>query len=94
MAQAQARNQSIEGTHRKTLPEVDWEDVKEPGCYVDEGSGDLFRIPKEALISGGSPIVVKESSGASRLRQLSTNPYMSTLQARLMCAQHNIDPNF
>ncbi len=94
MAQAQARNQSIESQHRHTLPQVDWVDVKEPGSYVDEGTGDLYRIPKEALIAGASPIVVKESIGASRLRQLSTNPYMPTLQARLTCAQHNIEPNF
>lgn len=94
MPQAQARNQSIEGQHRRSLPEVAWEDVTEPGCYVDEGTGDLFRIPKEGLVTGGSPIVVKESSGASRLRQLSKNPFMPTLQARLLCAQHNIEPNF
>lgn len=91
---AQARNQSIEAKHRKTLPEVDWEDITEPGCYVDEGSGDLFRFPQEALIEGGSPMVVKESSGASRLRQLSNDPFMTTLKARLVCAEHNIDPNF
>lgn len=73
---------------------MNWENINQPGCYVDEASGDLFRIPKEALVTGGSPIVVKESSGASRLRQLSNNPYMPTLQARLMCAQHNIELNF
>lgn len=94
MPQAQARNQSIEPQHRSTLPEVAWEDVREPGCYVDEATGDLFRIPKEALVSGGSPMVVKESTGASRLRQLSRNPFMPTLQARLLSAQHNVEPNF
>ncbi|MGH6808567.1 MAG: hypothetical protein ACREEJ_17275 [Ensifer adhaerens] len=87
-------NQSIEAQHRKTLPEVNWEDVKVAGCYVDESSGDLYRIPAEALIAGGSPMVVRESSGASRLRQLSTDPFMSSLKARLLCAQHNIEPNF
>lgn len=87
-------NQSIEGQHRQTLPEIDWEDVTEPGCYVDEASGDLYRVPKEALVTGGSPIVMRESSGASRLRQLSKDPFMPTLKARLLCAQHNIEPNF
>ncbi|OCP22427.1 hypothetical protein BC361_24540 [Ensifer sp. LC54] len=87
-------NQSIEAQHRQTLPQIDWVDIKEPGCYVDESSGDLYRIPAEALVAGASPMVVRESRGASRLRQLSTDPFMATLKARLLCAQHNIEPNF
>lgn len=63
-------------------------------AYVEEGSGDLYWIPKEALIKGGSPIVVKESRGASRLMQVSRDPFVTTLEARLRCAQHNIEPNF
>lgn len=87
-------NQSIEAQHRTTLPEIDWADMHSPGCYVDEASGDLFRVPKEALLTGASPVIVRESYGASRLRQLSTDPFLPSLKARLICAQHNIKPNF
>jgi len=31
---------------------------------------------------------------SSRLVQVSKNPFVTTLEARLRCAQHNIDPNF
>ncbi len=91
---AQKANPSIEPTHRTALAETDWEHVGQPGCYVELGSGDLFRIPKEALIQGGSPLITKESLGASRLVQVSNDPYMTTMKARLVCAQHNIEPNF
>jgi hypothetical protein len=87
-------NQSIEAQHRSTLPEVDWRELNEPGCYVDTASGDLFRIPKEALIAAASPLITRESRGASRLRRLSADPFMPTVKARLVCAQHNIKPNF
>ncbi len=90
----EAKTASIEPTHRTSLPEIDWEDVHEPGAYVETGSGDLYRIPKEALTAGSSPIVVKESRGASRLLQVSTDPFVTTLEARLRCAQHNVQPNF
>ena len=90
----EAKQTSVEGAHRAPLPEINWEDVNEAGAYVEQGSGDLFRIPKEALIEGGSPIVVKESNGASRLMQLSKDPFITTLEARLLCAQHNVHPNF
>lgn len=92
--QKEAKQSSIEVEHRTTLPEIDWAGVHQPGAYVELGTGDLYRIPKEALISGASPIVVKESRGASRLAQVSTDPFVTTLEARLCCAQHNIQPNF
>ncbi len=63
MAEAKQQNVSMEPSHRFNLLEVNWEDVNEPGAYVEKGTGDLFRIPKEALVAGGSPIVMKESSG-------------------------------
>lgn len=85
---------SIESAHRVRLPELDWEDLAEAGAYVEMGSGDLYRFPKEALVQGGSPLVTKESHGASRLIQISKDPYVTTMKARLVCAQHNIEPNF
>ena len=69
---------SVEAEHRTALPETSWLGVHEPGAYVEEGSGDLYRIPKEALIDGGSPIIIKESRGASRLRQVSNDPFVTT----------------
>jgi hypothetical protein len=90
----QVRNKSVEPHQRFTLPEVSWDELNEPGAYVERGTGDLYRVPKEALIPGGSPIIHKESSGASRLVQVSRNPFVTTLEARLSCAQHNIESNF
>lgn len=88
------RMTSIEPQQRTSLPEVPWQDLSEPGAYVERGSGDLYRIPKEALIPGASPMIRKESLGASRLVQLSKNPFITTMQARLMACEHNIEPNF
>src|SRR5260370_442273 len=95
IAMAEAKSHvSMEPSHRFNLLEVNWEEVSEPGAYVEKGSGDLYRIPKEALVTGGSPIVMKESIGASRLLQISKDPFVTTLEARHRCAQHNVAPNF
>jgi hypothetical protein len=94
MAQQAARTVSVEPHTQTFLPELSWDDVSEPGAYCEVGSGDLYRIPKEALIQGSSPMIRKESSGASRLVQLSKNPFITTLQARLLACEHNIEPNF
>jgi hypothetical protein len=52
----QVKTRSVEPQSRFALPEVTWEELSEPGAYVERGSGDLYRIPKEALIPGASPI--------------------------------------
>ncbi len=87
-------SQSAEGTRRYSLSEVTWEAINDPGAYVERGSGDLYRFPKEALIPGASPAIVKESRGASVLVKLSDDPFITTFKARLLCAQHNVEPNF
>ena len=86
--------QSAQAVRREALTEVTWESINEPGAYVEKGSGDLYRIPKEALIPGASPAIVKESRGASVLIKLSDDPFVTTFKARLLCAQHNIEANF
>ena len=91
---AETKMSSIEPEHRDYLPECSWGDIEHAGAYVEVGTGDLFRIPKEALLEGSSPMIRKESAGASRLVLLSKNPYVTTLEARMVCAEHNIAPNF
>jgi hypothetical protein len=89
-----AGNVSVEPQQRYSLLEVSWEDINEPGAYVEWGSGDLYRIPKEALQAGASPLIKKQSAGASRFVQISRDPFVTTLEARMSCAEHNITPNF
>ena len=90
----EARNTSAQPQTRSKFLEVSWHDITEPGTYVELGSGDLYRIPKEALLEGSSPLIRKESAGASTLMQLSKNPFITTLEARMLCCEHNVAPNF
>jgi hypothetical protein len=46
------------------------------------------------LIPGASPSIVKESRGTSVLLKISDDPFITTFKARLICAQHNVQPNF
>ena len=57
-------------------------------------SGELYRVPKEALVPGASPCIIKEARGASVLMKVSDDPFVKTFRARLLAAQHNIEPNF
>ena len=90
----QAETNLVEPQSRLTLREVTWENLTEAGAYVERGSGDLYRVPEEALILDAIPIIYRESVMASRLVQVSKNPFVTTAEARLCCAEHSIEPNF
>ena len=90
----QSNNNSIKPQSRASLTAISWAEITEPGAYVERGSGDLYRIPKEAFMHGASTVIQKESAGESRMYQISKNPFVTTMEARLRCAQHNIEPNF
>lgn len=84
---------SAQPSHRMAFTECIWDDIHQPGTYVERGTGDLYRVPQEA-IGPASPLIKKQSLGASRLVRLSNNPFMTTLEARLLCAEINVSPNF
>ncbi len=71
-----------------------WRDIDKPGAYVDVGTGDLYRIPREAVLEGSSPLIRRESSGTSSFIQVSKNPYVTTMEARMICAEQNVQPHF
>src|SRR5262249_27396760 len=94
MPTREGRTQSMAPEQGSHLAELSWEQITDPGTYVEIGTRDLYRFPQEALVSGASPLITKQSAGASRLVKLSGDPFMVTLKARLLCAEHNIQPNF
>jgi hypothetical protein len=94
MAHDQSSNVSLKPQHRNMLPELAWDDINEPGAYVEIGAGDLYRIPQEALVRGSSPMIRKQSVGASRFLKLTGDIAITTFEARMLCAENNVKPNF
>ena len=73
---------------------VSWDDINEPGAYVEAETGKLFRIPQEALQLGSSPLIRQNCSEISTYVQLSKSPYISVFEARMLSAEHNVQPSF
>jgi hypothetical protein len=88
---AEAR-QSMEPQHG-SLVETTWEELTQPGAYVEEETGDLFRVPQDALVRA-SPIITKVSYDESLLLRVSDDPSVPLLTARMIAEDHNIAPNF
>jgi hypothetical protein len=75
-------------------PEVSWDDLDTPGFYVSRSTGNGYRVPAEALIKGGSPVIEQVSAKPSRLVRISDNPFIPLIRARNLAANCNIEPNF
>ena len=80
--------------HFGKFQQVPWGGIDEPGTYVDITTGDLFRIPEEALLTGSSPMIRKESTTPTLYLKLSDSPYITNMEARMLCAENNVKPNF
>lgn len=90
----QTQAQSTQRSQRQALVQTTWDQLEQAGAYVEFGTGDLYRVPSEALIRGGSPIIARVSNGATRLLRVSDDPMVPIQHAREVAANNNLQPNF
>jgi hypothetical protein len=79
---------------RRTLHPLAWHEIDEPGAYVEVSTGKLYRITRERLPVGKSPVRPGGGEPGSPVVQLSRDPFIVELAARMLCVEHNIPPNF
>jgi hypothetical protein len=87
----ESRQNELNGT---SYPEVSWDHLETPGFYVSRATGNGYRVPADASIKGGSPVIAQVSAKPSRLVKISGNPFIPLIKARNLAANCNIDPNF
>lgn len=77
-----------------SLQSLAWDEIIEPGAYVDVATGTLYRVSHEALRNGTAPESAKDGAAGSQLVRVSRDPFIFPLGARIICAKYNIQPNF
>lgn len=82
------------GATTVVLSESTWENIKQPGAYVERESGHLYRFPSEALLRGSSPVVSRLSSNQTTFVKLSDDPNTIVSKLRTIAADADIKPNF
>jgi len=61
-----------------TIQELEWSDIREPGCYLHLGSGLLARVSEEELAEIGH-----RGGMAGRVARLADNPHLPLTTLRL-----------
>ena len=70
-----------------------WAEIREPGAYVDVTTGKLYRISRESLARCAAA-KGKARAHVAKLVQVSPDPSIFLLGARILCARHRIAPKF
>lgn len=81
--------------HKNLLnPRVPFTDIHEPGTYVSISTGNLFRIPEEALAKDRSPVLEIVSETGTMMTKLGDDPWMPISKARQLAADADLCVNF
>lgn len=78
----------------RALQRLAWEEISEPGAYVDVTTGNLYRISPEALDRGIAALARDAGAPSPHLVQVSRDPSIFPLGARILCVRHHIAHNF
>jgi hypothetical protein len=76
------------------LSEFTWENIKQPGSYVERETGHLYRVPQEALLRGSSPVISKLCTNPSTFVKLSDDANTIVSKLRTIAADADVKPNF
>ncbi len=79
---------------QKTLKVLSFNEINEPGSYVMLSTGELVRVPPEAIATGRSPLITIHGKGVTRVAQLSTNDSELITTLRHIAADNDIHTNF
>jgi hypothetical protein len=90
---------TLPSNKQRPLPRLAWEEIVQPGAYVEISTGMLYRVPAggaSPLVEPGSrPVRAEgEPSRGSVFVRVSENPFIFSLGARMLCVAHDIRPAF
>ena len=92
---ATATEERLEGAHH---PEMGvsgpFDRITSPGCFVVNRTGELLRIPEDALQPGRSPAIDIVSKDPWLVTRISNDPYLALNKARAVAADMDLPVSF
>jgi len=73
---------------------IPFTEINEAGAYISNSTGNLFRIPEDALVVGRSPLVEIVSNGGTMMTKVSDDPWLPISKARQLAADADLSINF
>ncbi len=73
---------------------VPFSELTDPGTYISHATGNLFRVPEDALVVGRSPLIEIVSNGGTMMTKISDDPWLPISKARQISADSDLCINF
>ncbi len=73
---------------------VPFSELHEPGCYISNSTGNLFRVPEDALALNRSPLIEIVSNTGTMMTRVSDDPWIPISKARQLAADTDLAINF
>lgn len=75
-------------------PRIPFAEIHEPGAYVSNSTGNLFRVPEDSLVHGRSPLIEIVSNTGSMMTKVCDDPWVPISKARQLAADADMFINF
>lgn len=93
MPEATAQPTSAQIAHGSGI-QLRWPDISEPGSYVFNRTGQLCRVPNDAVKEGRSPVIEITGTHEVLVTKLSPDPFDSITSLRMKAADLDLPVNF
>ncbi|MCI0330705.1 MAG: hypothetical protein L0196_07110 [candidate division Zixibacteria bacterium] len=87
MPQTKSSTTPTSGTSTRGISFCNWNDVCEPGVYVDTEYPRYFRVTGDSLVPNGSPTI--HASGFT-VAKISSDPMLVKSRIQHTCAENNL----
>jgi hypothetical protein len=87
-----AETATVHSTQRNR--KIPFSELADPGTYISNATGNLFRVPEDALVVGRSPLIEIVSKGGTMMTQISDDPWLPISKARQIAADSDLSINF
>ncbi len=86
--------QPTSGQAHGAAMQLRWPDLSEPGSYIFNNTGQLCRVPPDAVKEGRSPTIEITGTHEVLVTRLSPNPFDSITSLRMKAADLDLPVNF
>lgn len=88
------RNDTSRTSTQNRLTRVPFSDISEPGVYVNQQTGALFRVPEDAIAPGHSPLIEIVCNSSNMVTKLNDDPWLPISKARQLAADADLAVDF
>ncbi len=78
---------TTQGTTSRGITYCNWNDISEPGCYVDTEFPRFFRVTNDCVVPNGSPCIHSSNFAVAKI---SSDAMLPKVRIQHLCADNNL----